>query len=86
MGCRAGACRSGFFRVSELEVGQDRVGAVAMGGGEGGDWNFSACFQRMVLVSTAFGIAHAGVKNIGAGHILEFRDPDNVALELFAPA
>jgi glyoxylase I family protein len=32
------------------------------------------------------GIAHAGIKNIGSGYILEFRDPDNVALELFAPA
>ena len=31
------------------------------------------------------GIQHAGVKDIGAGHILEFRDPDNIALELFAP-
>ncbi len=31
-------------------------------------------------------IAHGGVKDIGAGFILEFRDPDNVALECFAPA
>lgn len=31
-------------------------------------------------------IAHAGIKDVGAGFILEFRDPDNVALELFAPA
>ncbi len=31
------------------------------------------------------GVAHGGVKDIGAGHILEFRDPDNIALELFAP-
>lgn len=31
------------------------------------------------------GIAHAGVKDIGSGYILEFRDPDNIALELFAP-
>ena len=30
-------------------------------------------------------IAHSGVKDIGAGYILEFRDPDNIALELFAP-
>lgn len=30
------------------------------------------------------GIAHEGVKDIGAGYILEFRDPDNIALELFA--
>lgn len=31
------------------------------------------------------GIPHSGVKDIGAGYILEFRDPDNIALELFAP-
>ena len=31
------------------------------------------------------GIRHDGVKDIGAGWILEFRDPDNIALELFAP-
>jgi glyoxylase I family protein len=31
------------------------------------------------------GVAHDGLKDIGAGFILEFRDPDNIALELFAP-
>jgi glyoxylase I family protein len=31
------------------------------------------------------GVTHEGVKDIGAGYILEFRDPDNIALELFAP-
>lgn len=31
------------------------------------------------------GVAHEEVKDIGAGYILEFRDPDNIALELFAP-
>jgi len=31
------------------------------------------------------GIGHDGPKDIGAGFILEFRDPDNIALELFAP-
>jgi glyoxylase I family protein len=30
------------------------------------------------------GVPHAGVKDIGMAHILEFRDPDNIALELFA--
>ena len=30
-------------------------------------------------------VAHGGVKDIGAGFILEFRDPDGIALELFAP-
>jgi len=32
------------------------------------------------------GIAHGGVKDIGSGSIVEFRDPDGIALELFAPA
>ncbi|GAC1637860.1 MAG: hypothetical protein NVS4B2_26840 [Chloroflexota bacterium] len=32
------------------------------------------------------GILHAGIKDIGGGFILEFRDPDGIALELFAPA
>ena len=31
------------------------------------------------------GIAHGGIKDIGPAHILEFRDPDNIALELLAP-
>ena len=32
------------------------------------------------------GIAHGGVKDIGVASILEFRDPDGVALELIAGA
>jgi glyoxylase I family protein len=31
------------------------------------------------------GIAHESIKDIGVGYILEFRDPDNIALELMAP-
>jgi glyoxylase I family protein len=31
------------------------------------------------------GIHHEGVKDIGPSYILEFRDPDNIALELVAP-
>jgi glyoxylase I family protein len=31
------------------------------------------------------GIAHESVKDIGHGYILEFRDPDFIALELMAP-
>jgi glyoxylase I family protein len=34
----------------------------------------------------AIGAPHSGVKDIGAALLLEFRDPDNIALELFAPA
>jgi glyoxylase I family protein len=32
------------------------------------------------------GVAHDGVKDIGLGCLLEFRDPDNIALELWADA
>jgi glyoxylase I family protein len=31
------------------------------------------------------GVAHEPIKEIGHGSILEFRDPDNIALELIAP-
>lgn len=31
------------------------------------------------------GVAHEVIKDIGSGYILELRDPDNLALELFAP-
>ncbi|OBI86722.1 VOC family protein [Mycobacterium asiaticum] len=31
------------------------------------------------------GIAHGPIKDIGPSYILEFRDPDNIALELTAP-
>ena len=30
-------------------------------------------------------IAHGGVEDLGAGYIREFRDPDNIAMKLFAP-
>ena len=33
----------------------------------------------------ALGIEHGPVKDIGPAYILEFRDPDNIALELTAP-
>ena len=39
-----------------------------------------------VAVLDGRGVAHGGVKDIGVGAILEFRDPDGIALELFAPA
>ncbi|WP_459645774.1 VOC family protein [Kineococcus sp. NUM-3379] len=34
----------------------------------------------------ALGVAHEGIKDLGAFLILEFRDPDGIALELFTPA
>jgi len=46
-----------------------------------------AALEHAVTVLDELGIAHAGIKDLGAGgiSILEFRDPDNIALELTAP-
>ena len=48
------------------------------------------CASRAELVAWAarldeLGIAHGGIKDAGYGSGLSFRDPDNIALELFAP-
>jgi glyoxylase I family protein len=44
-----------------------------------------ADLEAAVAVLDRLHVEHAGIKDIGAGFILEFRDPDNIALELFAP-
>jgi glyoxylase I family protein len=44
-----------------------------------------AALEAAVEVLEANGVEHGGIKDIGAGWILEFRDPDRIALELFAP-
>jgi glyoxylase I family protein len=41
--------------------------------------------ETVVSALDARGVAHGGVTDIGGGWILEFRDPDGIALELFAP-
>lgn len=37
-------------------------------------------------VLDGLGVAHEAIRDTGAGYLLEFRDPDGIALELFAPA
>jgi hypothetical protein len=49
-----------------------------------------ACAGRDELEAWAdrlheLGIAHGGIVNAGYGSGLSFRDPDNIALEFFAP-
>ncbi|MBG6185536.1 glyoxylase I family protein [Arthrobacter sp. CAN_A6] len=60
----------------EDRVGLDHVSFAVSGRGE---------LDNAVAVLDNLGIRHGGVKDIGAGYILEFRDPDNIALELAAP-
>ena len=42
--------------------------------------------QAAAALLDGAGIAHGGVKDIGVASILEFRDPDGIALELVAGA
>ena len=44
----------------------------------------AAALEQAVDVLEGLGIAHGGIKDLGAMSILEFRDPDNIALELTA--
>ena len=70
-GLRPGATDS----FSEDRVGLDHVSFLV---------DAKADLDEMAAILDGLGVGHAGVKDIGVGHILEFRDPDNIALELFA--
>ncbi|MEU3461289.1 VOC family protein [Streptomyces sp. NPDC006733] len=63
-------------RFDEDRVGLDHLSLAVAGRDE---------LESAVAVLDGQGVAHEGIKDIGAGYILEFRDPDNIALELFAP-
>ena len=44
-----------------------------------------ADLEAAATLLDGLGVAHGGIKDIGPASILEFRDPDNIALELLAP-
>jgi glyoxylase I family protein len=62
-------------RFDENRVGLDHLSFLVDG---------VADLESMARSLDDLGVAHAGVKDIGIAHILEFRDPDNIALELYA--
>lgn len=62
-------------RFDEDRVGLDHVSFAVEGLVE---------LEAMVELLDSRGIGHSGIKDLGTGHILEFRDPDNIALELYA--
>ena len=64
-------------RFDENRVGLDHLSFSVAGLDE---------LNAAVATLDQHGTAHSGVKNIGAAFLLEFRDPDNISLELFAPA
>ena len=71
----------GLRPVGKDTFHEDRVGLdhVSFTVGSVADLESAAAFLD------SRGINHGGVKNIGPASILEFRDPDNIALELLAP-
>jgi glyoxylase I family protein len=64
-------------RFDEDRVGLDHLSFAVPG--------VAALHDAVALLDEA-GIAHGGVKDIGVASILEFRDPDGIALELIAGA
>lgn len=64
-------------RFSEDRVGLDHLSLTVASVGD--------LHDAAALLDGA-GITHGGVKDIGRAFILEFRDPDGIALELFAVA
>ncbi len=71
----------GLRPVGADEFDEDRTGLDHVSFAVAGKAELDAAAEML----TEKGVTHAGVKDIGAGYILEFRDPDNIALELIAP-
>ena len=63
-------------RFDENRCGLDHVGFAV---------NSKAELDDAVRQLDELGIHHEGVTDIGTSYILEFRDPDNIALEFIAP-
>jgi glyoxylase I family protein len=63
-------------RFDENRAGLDHLSFAVGSRGE---------LEETVAVLDQRGVPHAGIKDIGRNYILEFRDPDNIALELIAP-
>lgn len=67
----------GSDRFDEDRVGLDHVSFAVPG---------RADLEAAAAVLDGRGVTHGEIKDIGGALILEFRDPDNIGLELFAPA
>lgn len=71
----------GLRPVADDQFDEDRVGLDHVSFAVAGQTEIEAAAREL----DTLGVSHGGVKDIGAGYILEFRDPDNIALEIFAP-
>lgn len=90
---------TGKFRHVVWALGSTLVGLHQFPDGRGDDFDERrvgldhlafACADRVELEAWVarldeLGMAHGGIVDAGYGSGLSFRDPDNIALELFAP-
>lgn len=77
-----GGAMLGLRPVASDTFDEDRVGLDHLSFAVGS----RADLDEAISLLDGLGVAHGGIKDIGQGYILEFRDPDNIALELYAPA
>jgi glyoxylase I family protein len=76
-----GGTRLGLRPVATDRFDEDRVGLDHIAFRLGSRSELDAAATHLDEV----GVPHEPVKDIGPSYILEFRDPDNIALELTAP-
>jgi glyoxylase I family protein len=77
---RSGDMLIGLRPVADDTFNEDRVGLDHLAFSVGSKDELDAAAAHL----DDLGIAHEPIKDIGISHILEFRDPDNIALELIA--
>jgi glyoxylase I family protein len=77
---RTGDILIGLRPVGDGSFDEDRVGLDHLAFGLNTKDELEAAAAHL----NDLGIAHEPIKDIGISHILEFRDPDNIALELIA--
>ncbi len=77
---RTGDILVGLRPVADDTFDENRVGLDHLAFGVGSKDELDAAAAHL----DDLGIAHEPIKDIGISHILEFRDPDNIALELIA--
>lgn len=71
----------GLRPVATDRFDEDRVGLDHLAFRVGGKDELDSAADHLDFL----GITHEPIKDIGPAYILEFRDPDNIALELSAP-
>jgi glyoxylase I family protein len=76
-----GHCLIGLRPVGDDSFDEDRVGLDHLAFKVGSRDELDSAAAHL----DELGVAHQAVKDIGIAYILEFRDPDNIALELTAP-